>query len=275
MFSLKLAELFGRSRSRKHRTPVAKRFTTSMAIQHLEKLENRSMLSGVLGTAESFAVLGGSTVTNTGPSTVTGNLGLYPGTSIPGLADITINGTVHQTDAVAQNAGNASAVVANPAGGFMLNGDADGNVFQNMDRVQVNYTSWINSFASERCHHRVRRSRGPSGQLHFDGTGFGRPDADPGRLQIRHIGPVDGSADSRRSGRPRCRVHLPDWERDHDRQQLVGERDQWRSQLQRVLADWQLRDSRHGHGVRRESHRAGEHHLEYSCQYRFRSSFSA
>ena len=43
--------------------------------------------------------------------------------------------------------GNESAVVAAAGGGLMLNGDAGGNVFQNMDRVQVNYSSWLNSFA--------------------------------------------------------------------------------------------------------------------------------
>jgi hypothetical protein len=43
--------------------------------------------------------------------------------------------------------GNASAVaVTNQAGGFTFPGDVGGNVFPAMDRVQVNYSSWINSF---------------------------------------------------------------------------------------------------------------------------------
>ena len=57
-----------------------------------------------LGSAASFGVLGGSTVTSTGNTVVNGNVGLYPGTSITGFGPGIVNGTIYNNNAVAQQA---------------------------------------------------------------------------------------------------------------------------------------------------------------------------
>ncbi|MBI5445854.1 MAG: DUF3494 domain-containing protein, partial [Deltaproteobacteria bacterium] len=59
-----------------------------------------------LGTAASFAVLAGSTVTNTGSSVVAGDVGVSPGTAIVGFPPgiVTPPSTIHSADAVAAQA---------------------------------------------------------------------------------------------------------------------------------------------------------------------------
>lgn len=59
-----------------------------------------------LGTAADFAVLAGSTVTNTGPSVLIGNLGVSPGTAIVGFPPgiVTPPGATHAANAVAGQA---------------------------------------------------------------------------------------------------------------------------------------------------------------------------
>ncbi len=55
-----------------------------------------------LGTAEDFAVLGGSTVTNTGPTLITGQLGVSPGHCHHWISPgVVTGGTIHSNDAVA------------------------------------------------------------------------------------------------------------------------------------------------------------------------------
>jgi hypothetical protein len=57
-----------------------------------------------LGSASNFAVLAGSTVTNTGGSQITGDLGVSPGTAVTGFPPGTVNGTIHAGDPVAAQA---------------------------------------------------------------------------------------------------------------------------------------------------------------------------
>jgi hypothetical protein len=57
-----------------------------------------------LGSASTFGVLAGSTVTNGGPTIVNGNLGVSPGTSVVGFPPGTVTGTIHSGDAVAAKA---------------------------------------------------------------------------------------------------------------------------------------------------------------------------
>jgi hypothetical protein len=58
-----------------------------------------------LGSAENFAILGASTVTNTGTSNISGNVGVSPGSEITGFPPgIIINGGLHAADATATQA---------------------------------------------------------------------------------------------------------------------------------------------------------------------------
>src|SRR5664279_1821239 len=57
-----------------------------------------------LGTAASFVVLAGAGISNTGPTTLNGDLGTFPTTTIVGAASLTVGGTNHAGDGVTQGA---------------------------------------------------------------------------------------------------------------------------------------------------------------------------
>jgi hypothetical protein len=77
-----------------------------------------------LGVAETFSVLGGQSVTNTGETTLSGDLGVSPGTSITGFPPGLVGGTTHQNDAVAAQAQADLTVAYDDAAGRAPTGQA-------------------------------------------------------------------------------------------------------------------------------------------------------
>lgn len=70
-----------------------------------------------LGTVDSFSVLAGQTVTNTGPTVIEGDLGLHPGSSVTGFPPGTVNGDTHIANNVALQAKNDLTAAYNDAAG--------------------------------------------------------------------------------------------------------------------------------------------------------------
>src|SRR5947209_11424826 len=108
--------------------------------------EYASAINVGLGTADSFAVLAGSTVTNTGPTTVHGNLGVSPGSAITGILPAMVTGgMIHSNDAVAMQAQNDLTTAYNFAAGEMC---PNTNVLTGQDLGGLTLTPGVYCFAS-------------------------------------------------------------------------------------------------------------------------------
>ena len=80
-----------------------------------------------LGSAQSFGVLGGSTVTNTGPSVITGNVGVSPGSSVTGFPPgVVVGGAIHANDATAAQAQTDLGIAYTEAASIACNTDLTG-----------------------------------------------------------------------------------------------------------------------------------------------------
>ena len=80
-----------------------------------------------LATASPFVVLGGSAVTNTGPSVLNGNLGVSPGTALTGFgAPAVVNGATHNNNGVANQAKSDLTTAYNVAAGQAVTADLSG-----------------------------------------------------------------------------------------------------------------------------------------------------
>ena len=72
-----------------------------------------------LGTASSFAVLVGSGITNTGATTITGDVGTFPTTAETGFGSVTLNGANDAGNSVTQGAKNDLVTAYNDAAGAL------------------------------------------------------------------------------------------------------------------------------------------------------------
>lgn len=86
-----------------------------------------------LGSAVSYAVIAGSTVTNTGPTIINGDLGVSPGSAITGFPPGIVNGVIHANDSQAAQAKSdllaAQIDAATRLGGQLLPTDVSGMTF--------------------------------------------------------------------------------------------------------------------------------------------------
>ena len=157
-----------------------------------------------MGTAETFAILAGAGVTNTGPSVINGDLGTAPTPSVTGFGGApsgTVNGAIHQANAVANQA-------------------------------KIDLTTAYNNAAGQ----------GPATHP-CDAVGRTEPDHRRLQLSFRDV-QHHRAAHPRRAGRPQRRLHLPDREHARHRVRVVGPDDQRWPVVQCVLAGWILGNPR-------------------------------
>lgn len=95
-----------------------------------------------LGTASPFAVLGATTVTNTGPSVLSGDLGVSPGNAITGFPPgiLVPPGTLHAGDAVAAQAQSDLTTAYNVDAGLASNANLTGQDLGGLTLVPGVYT---------------------------------------------------------------------------------------------------------------------------------------
>lgn len=98
-----------------------------------------------LGTAGTFGVLAGQTVTNTGPTFIDGNLGVSPGSAITGFPPGLVSGAIHQADAVALQAQTDLTTAYNMAASQVCDTDLSG---QNLGNLSGAVTPGVYCFTS-------------------------------------------------------------------------------------------------------------------------------
>ena len=188
--------------------------------------------ASILGTADSFVVLGGSTVTNTGPTVIgtllgfTENVGVSPGSAIVGFPPGILNapGAFHAGDAVAAQAQSDVTTAYNGLANMPFDINLSGQ-----DLGGLTITSGVYRFNS---------SAQLTGTLTLDAQGNNNA------FWVFQIGSTLTTASASSVQYDQCRLER-------------------RFRQRPVLAGRQLGDSRDNHGLRGQHPGAREHHPQY------------
>ncbi|MBE0645384.1 MAG: DUF3494 domain-containing protein [Bacteroidetes bacterium] len=102
--------------TRQLRNPMKLGMLIALLIPSIAMSQSQAPLD--LDCAETFAVLAGSTITSTGFSVISGNVGLSPGSATVGFPPaIVVNGALHINDALANNGQSCLTIAYNDAAG--------------------------------------------------------------------------------------------------------------------------------------------------------------
>lgn len=183
----------GVSRRRRYRSGAAALAAVGLTLASFAIAAPANAVTAVdLGTAETYVVLGGASVTNTGPSILNGDLGVSPGTSISGFPPgIVVGGTTHAADAEALQAQSDLTLAYDTAAGQASDGAIpNGGELGGLTLVQGVYTA--------------ASSAGLTGTVTLDGQG------DPAAVWVFQIGSTlitaTGSAVDLINGAQACNV---------------------------------------------------------------------
>src|SRR5437660_7269136 len=113
--------------SRKRRLTMKRTYVAIIGIAAFLFCASAAFAQIPLGTAQGFAALAGSTITNTGSTVVHGNIGVSPGSSVTGFPPgIVTAGSIHAGDAVAAQAQSDLTTAYNTAAGLPCTTDLSG-----------------------------------------------------------------------------------------------------------------------------------------------------
>jgi hypothetical protein len=117
IFTRKSASISGRSAY----FIIASALAVTMALMTPQNAISQSPAPVNLGAAAAFGILGASTVTSTGNTVITGDLGLSPGTAVTGFPPGQVAGALHVNDTEAVNAQADLTTAYNDAAGRTTN----------------------------------------------------------------------------------------------------------------------------------------------------------